>query len=78
MALPISEIRPNTNLEREIFPKELTSEAQQKDLFTPPHHKQMRFVKNNADDPFGQKDEKQFFITENVGEEEKVIKELQS
>jgi len=27
VALPISEIRPNTNIENEIFPKELTADA---------------------------------------------------
>ncbi len=42
--MPISEIRPNTNIEREIFPKELTHEAQEKEIFTPPNHKQMKFV----------------------------------
>lgn len=44
VALPISDIRPNTNIEREIFPRELTKEAQEKDVFTPPGHHQMRFV----------------------------------
>jgi len=37
-ALPITDIRPDTNIESEIFPKELTSDAQQKEVFTPPNH----------------------------------------
>lgn len=38
IALPISDIRPNTNIESEIFPRQLTKEAQAKDVFTPPGH----------------------------------------
>lgn len=44
VALQIAEIRPNTNIEKEIFPKELTRDSQEKDIFTPPNHKQMRFL----------------------------------
>ena len=43
ITLPISDIRPNTNIESEIFPSQLTREAQAKDVFTPPGHPQMRF-----------------------------------
>ena len=38
ITLPISDIRPNTNIESEIFPQQLTREAQAKDVFTPPGH----------------------------------------
>lgn len=44
VALPISDIRPDNNIESEIFPPELTREAQNKEVFTPPNHKQMRFL----------------------------------
>ena len=44
ISLQISDIRPNTNIESEIFPRELTKEAQAKEVFTPPGHPQMRFV----------------------------------
>lgn len=44
VALPISDIRPDGNIESEIFPPELTREAQNKDVFTPPNHQQMRFL----------------------------------
>jgi len=44
ITLPISDIRPNTNIESEIFPLQLTKEAQAKDVFTPPGHHQMRFT----------------------------------
>jgi hypothetical protein len=37
-ALPITDIRPDTNIESEIFPKELTTDAQNKEVFTPPNH----------------------------------------
>ena len=37
-ALPMQDIRPDTNIESEIFPKELTNEAQNKEVFTPPNH----------------------------------------
>ena len=49
IALPISDIRPNTNIESEIFPKQLTKEAQSKEVFTPPGHPQMRFASNQDD-----------------------------
>lgn len=38
IALPISDIKPDQNIESEIFPRELTKEAQNKDVFTPPNH----------------------------------------
>jgi len=38
IALPISDIQPDTNIESEIFPRELTQDAQSKDVFTPPDH----------------------------------------
>ena len=44
VALHITDIRPDTKIESEIFPKELTREAQSKDVFTPPTHQQMRFA----------------------------------
>lgn len=59
IALPISDIRPNTNIYSEIFPKELTREAQSKDVFTPPNHQQMRF----DEDEVTAKDHENFFIT---------------
>ena len=74
VALPISDIKPDTNIESEIFPPELTKEAQNKEVFTPPNHQQMRF---NAEDqyqrqhispykPQVEEDESNFFITEDV------------
>ena len=44
VALPISDIKPDGNIESEIFPPELTREAQNKEVFTPPNHQQMRFM----------------------------------
>ena len=44
VALPISDIKPYGNIESEIFPPELTKEAQNKEVFTPPNHQQMRFM----------------------------------
>lgn len=63
IALPISDIRPNTNIQSEIFPRELTKEAQAKDVFTPPNHQQMRFEGSYED--FGKipEDGGNFFIT---------------
>lgn len=43
VALPISDIKPDTMIESEIFPPELTKDAMNKDVFTPPNHQQMRF-----------------------------------
>jgi hypothetical protein len=63
IALPISDIRPNTNIQSEIFPRELTKEAQSKDVFTPPNHQQMRFVEGDGDDLGHQEDAGNFFIT---------------
>ena len=50
IALPISDIRPDNNIESEIFPPELTKEAQNKEVFTPPNHQQMRFVSGDEGD----------------------------
>lgn len=67
VALQIAEIRPNTNIEQEIFPRELTRDAQEKDIFTPPNHKQMRFLMSGASgESRPSNEEKQFFITENI------------
>jgi hypothetical protein len=44
IALPISDIQPDNIIESEIFPPELTKEAQNKEVFTPPNHQQMRFM----------------------------------
>lgn len=70
-ALPITDIRPDTNIESEIFPKELTTDAQNKEVFTPPNHQQMRFADGqeafpqyNSNNAGGQEDA--FFITEDV------------
>ena len=67
ITLPISDIRPNTNIESEIFPQQLTREAQAKDVFTPPGHPQMRFS-GPADERRRQQqdDGSGFFITEDV------------
>lgn len=51
VALHIAEIRPNTNIEKEIFPRELTRDAQEKEIFTPPNHKQMRFMNGGESKP---------------------------
>ena len=74
ITLPISDIRPNTNIESEIFPQQLTREAQAKDVFTPPGHHQMRF--SNPDERAKQEQNaatgdagEAFFITEDVREE---------
>lgn len=75
ITLPISDIRPNTNIESEIFPQQLTREAQTKDVFTPPGHPQMRF--SGPEDRARQQAQQQqqaaqqddgsgFFITEDV------------
>ena len=78
VALPISDIRPDGNIESEIFPPELTREAQNKDVFTPPNHQQMRFISEEQQQqlkaqhgrqyqPPAQDDEDQgFFITEDI------------
>lgn len=67
IALPISDIRPSTNIQSEIFPRELTKEAQAKDVFTPPNHQQMRFQAGGYDEftkPLGAtEDGGNFFIT---------------
>lgn len=49
VALHITDIRPDTKIESEIFPKELTREAQSKDVFTPPNHQQMRFAEKDSE-----------------------------
>lgn len=72
VALQISEIRPDTNIEQEIFPQELTRDAQEKEIFTPPNHKQMRFLRSGGqqppqrDDISSSQNNDQFFITENI------------
>ena len=76
ITLPISDIRPNTNMESEIFPQQLTKMAQAKDVITPPGHLQMRFTlpgqkkikaAGGADDGSG------FFITENVRPDQSLL-----
>lgn len=69
IALPISDIRPNTNIENEIFPRQLTKEAQAKDVFTPPGHPQMRFAQDDMRGRAGG-EEAGFFITEDIREEQ--------
>lgn len=69
VALPISDIRPDGNIESEIFPPELTKEAQNKEVFTPPNHQQMKFMTQEEHDHLnahgGQAENDQgFFITE--------------
>ena len=80
VALQIAEIRPNTNIEQEIFPRELDSAANNKDIFTPPNHKQMRFMGGLESKPSSSQDNEQFFITENIeiGAQERIIKEERS
>ena len=83
VALPISDIKPDGNIESEIFPPELTKEAQNKEVFTPPNHQQMRFMSQEEQDQFRQghpyqhqqlpmmaDEEQNFFITEDVRPEE--------
>lgn len=58
VSLNLQDIKPDEELDKEIFPTELSQEQHedgQKDVFTPPNHQQMRF---------GEED--QFFITEDV------------
>lgn len=84
VALQISEIRPDTNIEQEIFPRELTRDAQEKDIFTPPNHKQMRFLKSQGGKdkdtmPPAPSGNDQFFITENILEgDSRIIHEERS
>lgn len=66
VALHITDIRPDTKIESEIFPRELTKEAQNKDVFTPPNHQQMRFADNQSSEQFPSGQEDGFFITEDV------------
>mmetsp|Transcript_39280 Transcript_39280/g.59967 ORF Transcript_39280/g.59967 Transcript_39280/m.59967 type:complete len:129 (+) Transcript_39280:831-1217(+) len=67
VALPISDIRPDGNIENEIFPPELTKEAQNKEVFTPPNHQQMRFLQHQQQAHFPPPEEEaNFFITEDV------------
>ena len=77
VALPISDIRPDNNIESEIFPPELTKEAQNKEVFTPPNHQQMRF--HGGTDHFQKSDieeeEQNFFITEDIRPQQEPIKE---
>ena len=72
VALPISDIRPDHGIESEIFPPELTKEAQNKEVFTPPNHQQMRFAgaeevsgRQRVNKPAMEEDGDQgFFLTE--------------
>ena len=66
--MPISDIRPDNQIESEIFPPELTREAQNKDVFTPPNHQQMRFLNQEQQNrkfkhPLNENDQG-FFITD--------------
>ncbi|CDW73960.1 leucine rich repeat family protein [Stylonychia lemnae] len=70
VALQIAEIRPNTNIEKEIFPRELTRDAQEKEIFTPPNHKQMRFVAGQDSSKPSSSQNDQFFITENIDQQD--------
>lgn len=72
IALHITDIHPDNNIESEIFPKELTREAQSKDVFTPPNHQQMRFTENAKEDfpPAAQSSNDAFFITEDIRDED--------
>jgi len=81
VALPISDIRPDGNIESEIFPPELTREAQNKEVFTPPNHQQMRFMSDEEQQALAGRayraqqmplpeEEQNFFITEDVRPEE--------
>ena len=72
IALHINDIHPDTNIESEIFPKELTREAQSKDVFTPPNHQQMRFTENAKENfpSADQGDNNAFFITEDIRDDE--------
>ena len=85
VALQISEIRPDTHIEQEIFPRELTRDAQEKEIFTPPNHKQMRFLKSQGGKdkdtmpPMPPAPSDQFFITENILEgDSRIIHEERS
>jgi hypothetical protein len=67
VALPISDIRPDGSIESEIFPPELTKEAQNKDVFTPPNHQQMRFMAVNdkrRQNRAAEEGDQGFFITD--------------
>ena len=64
--LQITDIRPDTNLESEIFPKELSGDVPKKDVFTPPNHQQMRFADGQDAFPPKKDDDEAFFITEDV------------
>lgn len=57
IALPISDIRPSTNLESDIFPRQKT--GQEGNLFTPP-------TDPGKAAEFGKGEESNFFITEDV------------
>jgi len=64
--LQITDIRPDTNLESEIFPKGVIGDQQKKDVFTPPNHQQMRFADGQEAFPSKKDDDDAFFITEDV------------
>ena len=76
ITLPISDIRPNTNIESEIFLQQLTKEVQAKDVFTPPGHLQMRFTlpgQNKMKVAVGADDGSGFFITEDVRPDQSLL-----
>ena len=79
ISLQISDIRPNTNIESEIFPRELTKEAQAKEVFTPPGHGQMRFVNPAAanQEMAQQQEETAFFITEDIRDGYQGVEQIQ-
>lgn len=60
--MPISDIRPSTNIESEIFPSHKPGQNDKDDLFTPPTNLKA------AEDEFAINDEN-FFITEDVRNE---------
>ena len=60
ISLQMTDLKPSAIIESEIFPKELTKEAYEKDVFTPPNHQQLKFAENNDDQNDG------FFITEDI------------
>jgi len=72
ISLHITDIHPDNNIESEIFPKELTREAQSKDVFTPPNHQQMRFTENAKEEfpPAKYGDNDAFFITEDIRDDD--------
>lgn len=68
----MTDIRPNTKIESEIFPKELSKAhgpeahaiGQEKDVFTPPDHQQLKFAKEQPSQQLFDDKDDGFFITE--------------